>query len=196
MHKITLTSSALWLFDVINNVMPLTVPEKKVDSKAEQSLKSWGHCDPCKVAKHPGSDPSPIQSQPGCMWLFGCSSPSSEKSWLTWAEIFPHPGPRKSSKFRAPCTVSSQLSKCLWILAQMTGNVCAKWRRLLWRDIYVEGKLNCYFLFYWTMVITKETALIPTKSIPPLFLIDAHFFVAKHTQCSRSDFFILTSAVL
>ena len=49
----------MWLFDVSDNVIASTVPEKKVDPKAEQSLQSQGHCDLRKRAKHPDSGPSP-----------------------------------------------------------------------------------------------------------------------------------------
>ena len=35
MHKIVLTSSVMWLFDIIESVMSSSVPEKKVDPTAE-----------------------------------------------------------------------------------------------------------------------------------------------------------------
>ena len=35
MHKLVLTSSSTWLFDVIKNMMPSTVPEKNIDLKAD-----------------------------------------------------------------------------------------------------------------------------------------------------------------
>ena len=58
------------------------------------------------------------------------------------------------SKFRAPCIVSIRLSNCLWSLAQTSGTVCAKRRRvgLLWRN--VVGKSDRYFQFYWPADIT------------------------------------------
>ena len=70
MNKIVLTSSAMWLFDVIKNVMSSNVQkkkEKKKDPKAEQSPQSQGHYDLSKGAKHPGSGPSPLQSRLGSM---------------------------------------------------------------------------------------------------------------------------------
>ena len=66
MNKFVFTSSAKWLFDVFKNVMSPNVPEKeKKDPKAEQSPQSQDHCDLSKAAKHPGSGPSPLQSQLG-----------------------------------------------------------------------------------------------------------------------------------
>ena len=70
----------MWLVDVIENVMSSTVTgkkeEKNTDPKAERSPQSQGHCD-----LHPGSGPSPVQSQLGFMWLVVVPS-SSKKSWL------------------------------------------------------------------------------------------------------------------
>ena len=72
--------------------------------------------------------------------------------------------PCKSSQFRALCVVSTQLSKPFWIWAQMAGT-CAKWRRVLWSNMNVEGKSDWYFLFYWPANITYWTVLVHTKVI-------------------------------
>ena len=56
------------------------------------------------------------------------------------------------------------LSKCLWILAQMTGTVWAKSRRVPWSwtnvNVVLVGKWDCYFLSYWPVDIMKWIMLI------------------------------------
>ena len=82
-----------------------------------------------------------------------------------WEDILLHSGPHKDSKFRAPCIVSIRLSKCLWILAPMTGTVCAKRRRVLWRNLNVVGISDHYFLFYRLVDITEWTALVSLSAL-------------------------------
>ena len=74
--------------------------------------------------------------------------PLFHQSWLSGNFHAFISGPRKGSKFRAPCTFSIRLSKCLWILVQTTGTVCSKRRRVLWRNVNVVGKWDCYFPAY------------------------------------------------
>ena len=92
MNKIVLRSSTMWLFDVIKNVMSLTVPKKK---KNHTHTKKQNLEKPTKPrlltvpygATRPGSGPSPSQSQLGSMRLFAV--PLCQRK-VDWAEIFPH----------------------------------------------------------------------------------------------------------
>ena len=68
-------------------------------------------------------------------------------------------GPHKGIKFEAPCIVSILLSKWLWILAQTTGTLCAKRRRVFWRNVNVVGKSDRHFLFDGPSDITEWTAI-------------------------------------
>ena len=101
-HKIVLTSSAMWLFDMIKNVMSTTVPEKKKKripklSKAYETsftvtfLKEQN----IQVLVHP---PNSSNLAPDNFWLF-----SFTKEKLTGQKFscIQDSGPCKSSKFRA-----------------------------------------------------------------------------------------------
>ena len=116
MHKFVLTSLAIWLFDMIKNVMSSTVPEKKMDPRAEHSPQGQGRCDLPKGAKHPGSGLSPHSPYwLDCMWFLVV--PHHQRK-VGRTEIFP--------AFRASQKQSSQSSMhCLQPTVKMPLNLRA-----------------------------------------------------------------------
>ena len=85
-----------------------------------------------------------------------------------------------------------KLSKCLWILAQTTGTVCAKWRRELSRNVNVVGKSDRHLLtceHHWinsprTAINANErdwqSTILHTTTLP--FVLTRHFAI-NVTSC-------------
>ena len=132
--------------------MSSSVSGKKKDPKAEQSPQIQSHRDflteqNIQILTHP-----PYSPRLGSMWFL--APPHQRKRRV---EIFPHSlqelGKALNSELNASSPSDSQ--NAFWILAQTTGTVCAKRRRVHWRNVNVVGKSDHCFLFYWTADITK-----------------------------------------
>ena len=106
MHKIVLILSAMWLFDLTKSVLLSTVPEKKVDPKAEQSPQSYGHCGLCKGARHSGLAHPPYNPD-FSLCDFLTVPPNNERlAGLGGQKVSLIQDLEKSSQFRAPRSVS------------------------------------------------------------------------------------------
>ena len=88
MHRIVLTSSAMWLFDVIKNVMSSTSSEKKEIPKLSRAHKAKVIVTfPKEQLKHPGYGPSHLQSWFGSMRLLVVSLHQSMVGWVEFSHI-------------------------------------------------------------------------------------------------------------